>query len=159
MGRQYFSGLDLFGNPVPRVRDKAGRPEHEWTVENSNKINVVFLIGGSPKDAALVVGVSMPTFRKVYFSEHAQWKGARLRAKTAVIGKLFEEARGGNVSAAKAVLKEIEKGALVQLAERVANRPPAEPKAAAKGKKQLQTEAAGRVGGKFAPPEAPQLVH
>lgn len=159
MGRENFDGLDLFGQPVPRTRDKAGRPEHVWTVENSNKINLIFATGGAPKDAAAVLGITMPTLRKHYFSELEQWRVARLRLKAAQLQRLHEEGAKGNVAAIKELFKQMDKGALAQLSDRVANRAPAEPKPAAKGKKQLQKEAAGRVGGKFAPPEAPSLIH
>jgi hypothetical protein len=159
LARENFDGLDLFGQPVPRTRDKAGRPEHVWTVENSNKINLIFATGGVPKDAAAVLGITMPTLRKHYFSELEQWRVARLRLKAAQLQQLHTEGQKGNVAAIKELFKQMDKGALAQLSDRVANRAPSEPKQAPKGKKEQQKEAAGRIAGKFAPPEQPQLVH
>lgn len=161
MGRENFEGSDLFGNPIPRTRDKAGRPEHEWTVENSNKINLIFATGGEPRDAAAVLGITMPTLRKHYFSELEQWRVARLRLKAAQLQRLHEEGAKGNVAAIKELFKQMDKGALAQLSERVANRSgrPAQPKPPAIGKKEAAKHAAGEVRGKFAPPEPPRLLN
>ncbi|MGN5373271.1 hypothetical protein [Sphingomonas hankookensis] len=71
--------VDLFGLPVVRRGEGRGRPEHRWTLENSNKVLLAFARGLSLDDAALVVGVSVPTLRKHYFSEVKQQAAAKLR--------------------------------------------------------------------------------
>jgi hypothetical protein len=147
--------LDLFGDPVPQSRDRAGRPPHVRTQENSNKINLLFATGHDLKDAARAIGITLPTLRKHYFPEVEKWQVAQLRLKAKLLVKLDAEAEGGSVPAAKELFKQIERGALVKLADKVANRGKAEPKL---GKKELQRQAAGQVGGKFAPPAPPPLL-
>lgn len=156
MERENFDGLDLFGNPVPRSRGKAGRPEKGWTQEKSNKINLLFATGREPKDAAKAVGLSMPTFRKHYFSELEEWRVARLKFEAVMLERLYAEGTKGNVAAIKELFKQMERGALARLSDQVANRKSAQPP---KGKKEQQKDAADSYRGKFAPPSGPSLIN
>ena len=135
MSREEFEGVDLFGEPIPRVKARGrGRPEHEWSAENSNRINLLFATGHDLKDAAAVLGISLPTLRKHYFSEVAQWDKARLKLKATQLARLHEEGTKGNVAAIKELFKQMDRGAMVSGARDMAT--PAKPKGPKPGKKE-----------------------
>lgn len=116
----------------------------------------MFAVGSEPKDAAKVLGISMPTLRKYYFSELEKWRDAKLKLKAALLQRLYDEGVKGNVGAIKELFKHMEAGALAQLAETLANR---KGSTAVKGKKEQQKEAADSYSGKFAPPDGPSLLN
>lgn len=149
MSRADFQGVDLFGEPVPRAPiRKKGRPEHQWSVENSNRINLLFATGHEPKDAAAILGITMPTLRKHYFSELEQWRVARLRLKASALARLHAEGQEGNVAAIKELFKQMDRGAMMDGAREMA-RPARPPKAPKLGKKQqmiVEAEAATQSG-------------
>ncbi|WP_246616649.1 hypothetical protein [Sphingomonas yunnanensis] len=148
---------DLFGDPVTPAPDGRGRPEHAWSLENSNKVLLAFARGLSVKEAATAIGVSVPTLRKHYSSEVGKRTDARLRMEMTQLARLNAAATEGNVAAEKELFKRLDKAALNELADRVANRgrngaPPREPKL---GKKAAAKAAAAEVSGKYAPPPPP----
>jgi len=155
-----FSGVDLFGDPVQPDREARGRPEHSWSFANSNKVLIAFARGMTVKEAAVAIGVSVPTLRKHYFAEVAKRQAARVRMEIAQLARLNDAAAIGNVAAEKELFKRMDKAALAELAERVADRgsrtPTAQPKL---GKKAAAKAAAGQVTGKFAPPAQPKLLN
>lgn len=108
-----------------------------------------------------MLGISMPTLRKHYFSELAERRTAALRLKATQLLKLHELGQAGKVAAIKELFKQMDKGALAALSEAVANRGRklAEPKQRPLGKKEEQNQAAHGVRGKFAPPPAPSLLN
>ncbi|PZU77744.1 MAG: hypothetical protein DI530_12185 [Sphingomonas sp.] len=113
MGRADFQGVDLFGEPVPPAKvARRGRPEHVWSQENSNRINLLFATGHDPADAAAVLGVSMPTLRKHYFSELEQWRTAKLKLKAQQLAWLHREGEAGNVAAIKELFKQVDRGVM-----------------------------------------------
>ena len=150
--------VDLFGDPRLPPQEGRGRPEHQWTIENSNKVLLAFARGLSVKEAALAIGVSVPTLRKHYFAEVAKRSAARLRMEMTQLARLNAAAAGGNVAAEKELFKRLDKAALAGLADRVADRGK-QPKAAKLGKKAEAMQKAGEVRGKFAPPEPPSLLN
>jgi len=153
-------GVDLFGDPVLAGKETRGRPEHSWSLANSNKVLIAFAKGLSVKDAAVAIGVSVPTLRKHYFAEVAKRQAARVRMEIAQLARLNNAAAGGNVAAEKELFKRMDKAALADLAERVADRGSARAAQQPKlGKKAAAQAAAGQVQGKFAPPPAPKIVH
>lgn len=142
MSREDFDGVDLFGQPVPRERVRGrGRPEHVWTLKNSNRINLLFATGHDLKDAAKVLGISMPTLRKHYFSEVAQWETARLKLKAQQLEQLHAEGQAGNVAAIKELFKQMDRGAWAGGA-RDMSQPVKPAKAPKPGKKEQLVEAA-----------------
>ncbi|MFD1951880.1 hypothetical protein ACFSGX_13990 [Sphingomonas arantia] len=153
-------GRDLFGDPVLPRSEARGRPEHSWSLANSNKVLIAFAKGLSVKDAAVAIGVSVPTLRKHYFAEVAKRQAARVRMEMTQLSRLNDAAADGNVAAEKELFKRLDKAALAELAERVADRGHVKPVAQAKlGKKAAAQVAAGEVVGKFAPPPPPRLVN
>jgi len=153
-------GVDLFGDPILPRSEARGRPEHAWSLANSNKVLIAFARGLSVKEAATAIGVSVPTLRKHYFSEVAKRDAARVRMEMTQLSRLNDAAATGNVAAEKELFKRLDKAALADLAERVADRGSAAPARAPKlGKKAAAQVAAGEVVGKFAPPPPPRLIN
>lgn len=156
---QNFSGnIDLFGEPIPANRLKRGRPAHVWTVENSNKINLLFATGHDIKQAAAALGISQPTLRKHYFFEVERFDAAQLRLKAKLLAGLAAEANAGNVAASKELFRQVDLGRLSNLAETVAHRPAK--KAAPKlGKKEALEESARGIRGLYEAPAAPGSIN
>lgn len=157
-----ISEVDLFGDPVVPREEGRGRPEHQWTRENSNKVLIAFAMRRSVKEAATAIGVSVPTLRKHYFAEVAKRDGAELRMEMTQLARLNRSAEGGNVAAEKELIKRLEKARLRALSQTVSSAEPAaqsqQPRPR-KGKKEAAIEAAAQVEGIFAPPPPPSLLN
>ena len=149
-----FSGSDLFGDPILPRKEGRGRPEHSWSLANSNKVLLAFARGLSAKQAATAIGVSVPTLRKHYSSELAHREAAALRFEMVQLNRLNETAKGGSVAAEKELARRLEKARLADLSDRVSQhaRPPAPERV---GKKQMAQQAAEEVRGRFEPPAPP----
>ena len=149
-------GVDLFGDPILPREEGRGRPEHQWSLENSNKVLLAFARGLDVKGAATAIGVSVPTLRKHYFAEVKKRDSAKLRMEMTQLSRLNSAAAAGNVAAEKELAKRLERGALKDTADRVANRgrngAPAPQKL---GKKEEAKAAAHGLTGRFAPRPAP----
>lgn len=150
---QEFSGTDLFGDPVLPRQEGRGRPEHQWTLENSNKVLLAFARGLSVKEAATAIGVSAPTLRKVYFSEVAKRAQAQLRMEMTQLARLNKLAADGNVAAEKELLKQLDKMRQRDQVRAMAPAPTAKPEKL--GKKEAAARAAGQVRGLYETPPAP----
>lgn len=156
-----FSGnVDLFGVPIPARRAKRGRPEHVWTQENSNKVNLLFATGHEPKECAAALGISMPTFRKHYFFEMEGFAAAEIKLRAKNLANLATKAEEGSVAAIKELDQQIERGNLRKLSRDVSKRnDQTAAKPPKKGKKEIQLDQAHAVEGKFAPRQAPALLN
>lgn len=162
MGDAEFSGeRDLFGDPVIYRDAGPGRPPHERTAENANKVSLLFAMGRTISEAATALGITQPTLRKHYFSEVAQRDAMLLKLEADQLSRLHAETVKGNVGAMKELMARADRASLLGASRRVKARKADEPvKPAAKGKKQEQIAAAENVGGKFgtrAPP--PRLIN
>lgn len=93
--------FDLFGEPVRERRGEPGRPSHVPTDENRNKIMLLFACGWKKEAVAAALKLSMPTFRKHYFSEIKMADVALLRGRARQIERLNRQAEQGNVAAEK----------------------------------------------------------
>lgn len=152
--------VDLFGDPVVQPREGRGRPEHLWSLENSNKVLLAFARGLTVKDAAVAIGISVPTLRKVYFAEVAKRQSARLRMEMTQLARLNAEAAAGNVAAEKELMKQMERLRLRDRSDALAPQPSAKPKKEKPmGKKEAQLQAAAEIDGLYAAPEAPNLLN
>lgn len=148
-----ISEVDLFGDPVLPRREGPGRPEHQWSRENSNKVLLAFACGRSVKEAALAVGVSVPTLRKVYFSEVGKRAAAQLRMEMTQLARLNDAAEKGNITAEKELGKRLDK-----IRQRVSHQAQAPaPKPEKVGKKKAAEQAAQEVRGLYEPPAPPTL--
>ena len=149
-----FSEVDLFGDAVVSRREGRGRPEHSWSLANSNKVLLAFVRGLTVKQAATAIGVSVPTLRKHYSSELAQRDAAAVRFEMVQFSRLNELAKAGSVPAEKELARRLEKAHLAALSDQVSNhaRPP---KVAPLGKKAMAAQDAADVRGRFEPPAPP----
>ena len=154
MAAAKFSEVDLFGDTVLPAKEGRGRPEHSWSVANSNKVLLAFVRGLTVKQAATAIGVSVPTLRKHYSSELEQRDAAAIRFEMVQFSRLNELAKGGSVPAEKELARRLEKARLDDLSDRVSNhaRPP---RVKPRGKKEEALEDAQNVRGLYEPPAPP----
>ncbi len=150
--------LDLFGNPMPPMRGP-GRPAHVVTAETRAFVNMLFVCGHDVMSVAKAVGLSRRAFYAHYRAEIGERQLAALKFKGHQMIRLNRLAQDGNVAAEKALAGMIAGEQLKALGQKIERRTaPSMP--APKGKKEQQREAAGNVGGRFAPREAPtQLIN
>lgn len=143
---QEFSGdVDLFGDPVYRSNGKRGRPAHEWTIRNSNKVKMLLAVGWSNQRIANSIYVSLPTLRKHYFSELKVRDIMRDRMVARQFELVLEAAESGNVAAMKELRSMIEKEDLV-LADAVFDREVQTPAPEILGKKEQAAREAENAG-------------
>ncbi|MBB5684310.1 hypothetical protein [Sphingobium boeckii] len=150
--------FDLLGDPIPEGMGKRGRPPHLVTLENRRKVMVLAAFDKNEDQIAAALSISTPTLKKHYFRELRSRLEARHRLEGKLLGSLLTEVDKGNVSAVDKLFKRLDKHDLVKLAARVSERGRPE-RTAPKGKKEMQREAAGQVGGKYATPPAPRLIN
>lgn len=146
---------DLFGLPLVAERGR-GRPAHVWTIENSNKVNLLFACGHKPADVAKVLGITKPTFYKHYFNEIARASLAPLMLKARQLERLNAQAEAGNVTAEKALAAMVHAEHVQTTVARITERgSPVDRGAGPVGKKAAAVDAARRLGGKFATRQPP----
>lgn len=148
--------VDLFGHPVVPRQEGRGRPPHVWTLERSNKVLLAFARGLSVKQAALVVGISSPTLRNVYFSEVRKRNEARLLLEMTQLARLNDLAAAGNISAEKELFKQMERLRQRDQQQAVA---PAPTQQAKLGKKDTAAKIAHDVRGMYEPPSPPTVLN
>jgi hypothetical protein len=150
-------GFDLFGDPVLPRREGPGRPEVVWSRHGSDLVLLGFARGLTIKECAEVVGLSQPTFRKVYFSECGKRRSARLKVEMLQLTRLNDQAAQGNVSAERELARRLDQLRMRDHAALQASAPPAkEPKI---GKKAEAERAAREQTGLYEPPPAPANPH
>lgn len=103
-------------------------------------------MGGSEADAAAMLGISQATLRKHYFSEVAGLVAAKIRLRAKTWLDLSKAAADGNVAAAKALLKEMERGSMIGASAFDQRRKVKPPKKGKKEEALEQARAAGRDG-------------
>lgn len=128
----------------------SGRPEYAATDEEREKVRVLKAGGMTNVAIAEAIGISEPTLRK-HFSSELDRATAKVRAE--MLMARYHAAKGGNVQAQNKMLELVGASAADS---RLKERERAEPKL---GKKEERQQAAENVGGKFAPPAGPRLVH
>lgn len=151
--------FDLLGNPVPPNKGLPGRPQHVATAENLELAIQLYAERHTDGEVAAALGISEPTLRKGYFRDR-RLKAARRNASMLVKGRAVAKLHHlafveGKLGAVEKVLKRIDKSDQAAISDRVIGRGKGEPKPALLGKKELQKQVAGQVGGKFAPRSAP----
>jgi hypothetical protein len=118
---------------------------------------VLFASGYTEGDAAAVIGCDAKTLRKVFPVECRERKRAALVIRLGQMATLLAEAEKGNVAASKELDRMIAAEQARAIDARLGGRKPApaEAKPVAKGKKEEQRDAAGKVVGLFAPRPTP----
>jgi hypothetical protein len=92
--------IDLFGDPIPENWGRRGRPQHIATLENINKVTMLVAFGWNNERIANALGITLPTFRRHYFSlVKAQRDCARDRLDAAYAATLWKQVQAGNVGA------------------------------------------------------------
>ena len=99
--REISVDLDLFGDPLPEGFGRRGRPPHEVTPRNRNKVMLLLALGWAPPRIAATLGVTMPTLRKHYFSELRSRAVMLDRLKAKHLTALVDQVNDGNVQAIK----------------------------------------------------------
>lgn len=139
----------LFGW-VPAPPRGQGRPAFQWSREKSNKIMVLFASGYRETDVAKVIGCDAKTLRKVFPAECRERERAALVVRSGMMARLVDEVEKGNVAACKRLDQMIDaERARATDARLRPSEPKAAKKAASKGKKEEQQDAAQGVGGLF----------
>lgn len=94
---------NLFGWTMVVKKRGRGRPAHERTERNANKVMMLLGFGDADEDIANALNICVKTLYKHYFPEMA----ARIKARVALDAErrmlLFEQAQKGNVGALKAL--------------------------------------------------------
>jgi hypothetical protein len=98
---------DLLGDPWTEPRDPRGRKRHKRTAEIAEKVGLLRAADMTVEDIAARVGLSEPTLRKYYFRELGDGPAV---ARALVLEAMFDKAKAGNVSAARLMLAEFDKG-------------------------------------------------
>lgn len=101
--------FDLFGNPWVDQPTKRGRPPHEVTQKNRNRVSMLVALGWVTMRIASALGVSLPTLHRYYFYELRQREVARDRLDLRRLELAWELAEKGNVGAFKEFGKLVEK--------------------------------------------------
>lgn len=151
--------LDLLGDPIPENWGKRGRPPHNPTAENRMKVRLLLAIGWKEKAIAGALRITQATLRKYYFVELRAQDEARAALEGWRMLRLYQAGEDGNVGALKEIGKILERSDIAALDRAMRERQAEKPRSQPKGKKELVQEAAGKVGGKFAPPPAPELIN
>ena len=152
-------GVDLFGDPVVPSREGPGRPEVVWNLEPSNRVLLAFARGLTVQRTATSVGLSEPTLRKVYFSECAKRRSAKLRMEMTQLARLNVAADKGNVAAEKELLKQLDKMRQRDAQTAFAPAPSKQPAKSKLGKKEQAKLAAAESRGLYDTPEAPSQIN
>lgn len=93
--------FDLFGNPWVERPTKRGRPPHEVSAKNRNRVSMLVALGWANPRIATALGVTLPTLHKYYFYELRQRDVARDRLELRRLELAWELAEKGNVGAFK----------------------------------------------------------
>ena len=135
---------------APAYRRGRGRPPFQYTPEKAKQIMGLFGSGYSQAVAARVLGCDVKALRKVFALECQYQAEAALIIRSKMMVSLMDQAEAGNVAAIKALDKMLDaERARATDARMRPSEPRAAKKAAPKGKKEEQQDAAQGVGGLF----------
>lgn len=93
--------FDLFGNPWVDRPKKRGRPQHEVSDKNRNRVSMLVALGWANPRIASALGITLPTLHKYYFYELDQRAVARDRLELTRLELAWDLAKNGNVGAFK----------------------------------------------------------
>ncbi|MGA0561709.1 hypothetical protein ACO2RV_04610 [Ancylobacter sp. VNQ12] len=116
--------FDLFGMPILPRGETRGRPKHAASLENRNRVNMLLALGWSNDRIAGALGITLPTFRKHYFSELKYRAVARDRLDMRRAELLWRQVEGGNVGAMREFGRLVEKNDTMRAEREMAERPP-----------------------------------
>lgn len=137
--------FDLFGNPWVDQPSKRGRPSHEVTPKNRNRVSMLVALGWTNPRIASALGVTLPTLHKYYFYELRQRDVARDRLEVRRLEMAWELAEKGNVGAFKEFGKLVERNDRMETERELGSSPKPDAKPGAQervGKKVLDARRA-----------------
>ncbi|MDP9758310.1 MULTISPECIES: hypothetical protein [Agrobacterium] len=132
--------IDLFGNPIVDTRKGAGRPPHEVTTKNRNRVKMLVALGWANPRIANALAISLPTLRKNYFQELKARDAARDQLDARRFELAWELAEGGNVGAFKEFGRLLERNDRMEVERELGSTPKKDekqPSSERLGKKQL----------------------
>lgn len=121
--------FDLFGNPYVAKPTKRGRPVHEVTKKNRNRVSMLVALGWTNPRIANALGLTLPTLHKYYFYELRQRDVARDRLEVRRLELAWQLAEGGNVGAFKEFGKLVERNDRMEIERQLASDEKAKPPA------------------------------
>jgi hypothetical protein len=101
--------FDLFGNPWVDRPTKRGRPPHDVSAKNRNRVSMLVALGWTNPRIACALGITLPTLHKHYFYELRQREVARDRLELRRLELAWDLAEKGNVGAFKEFGKLLER--------------------------------------------------
>lgn len=118
--------FDLFGNPWVEKPKRRGRPVHEVSPRNRNRVSMLVALGWANPRIATVLGITLPTLHKYYFYELRQREGARDQLEVRRLELAWEMAEAGNVGALREFGRLLDRSDQMEIERDLASRPPAE---------------------------------
>ncbi|GAA6190881.1 resolvase [Phaeobacter sp. NW0010-22] len=137
--------FDLFGDPVRLPSGKRGRPAHQPTQKNRNKIITLLALGWSNERISNALHCSVPTLKRYYFSELKLRDMQRDRLDAWRFEKVIEQADNGNIGAHRLLDRMIEKSDLMLAAARLRDAQGKPAKGKVLGKKEQANQSARDV--------------
>lgn len=136
--------FDLFGNPFVAKPTKRGRPAHEVTKRNRNRVSMLLALGWSTLRIAAVLNITLPTLHKYYFYELKQRESARDALDARRLEIAWDLAESGNVGALKEFGKLMERNDRMEVEREMGSKPDSVAPAAVEkiGKKATDTQLA-----------------
>jgi hypothetical protein len=128
--------FDLFGDPIPENWGKRGRPQHIPTSENINKVTMLVALGWGNERVASSMDITLPTFRKHYFSLVKRLRStARDRLDAAFAMHIWKQVQEGNVGAQRLWLLFLDRNDRMDAEHAMAATPADKPASVLAGKK------------------------
>lgn len=121
-----------------KEKKKRGRHEYEPKLGEREKVELLVSCGFKPKEIALVIGISVPTLKKVFFQELNE---GPLKKKAEVLGYLHQQSKK-NSAAAKQLLEKMEAEPLPAIPPSSDSEKAKEPKLGKKDAAQREAEVA-----------------
>lgn len=131
---------DLFGNPFVVKPTRRGRPPHDVTKKNRNRVSMLVALGWTNPRIASAIGVTLPTLHKHYFYELGQRPFARDKLELRRLELAWELAESGNVGAFKEFGKLMERNDRMEIEREIGSQSEKPPQPAKVGKKVLDEQ-------------------
>ncbi len=128
--------FDLFGNPFEPLDRKVGRPAHEATEKNRNRVKMLVALGWANPRIANALAVSLPTLRKNYFHELKGRDASRDQLEARRLELAWDLAEKGNVGAFKEFGKLLERNDMMEAERKMSS--------SSKSEKQPSAERVGK---------------
>jgi hypothetical protein len=139
MGEDVFELFDLFGNPTDPQKGSRGRPRKSATAKDRRVVKDLLAQGKTVTEAAAILRMSEPTFRREFISELKERHVHLARLQAEILEVLKREALvNGNMTAMRQLREEVNRMSLIDVERRVLGQPASEVQAVDRpGKKAL----------------------